>query len=366
MDLEYQLRLQITRRQLFGRTAKGIGVAALASLLGPDGLLAETDLTNPKTGGLVGLPHFPARAKRVIFLFQSGGPSQLELFDNKPKLRELHGTQLPDSIRQGPSLTSPGLSTFPIVAPIFKFERAGQSGTWISELLPYTAKIVDDIAIIKSVKTDGVDHEPGVTFLQTGFVQPGRPSMGAWVSYGLGSENRNLPAFVVLISQPNSSTGGIALNSSFWGSGFMPSKYQGVKFRAAADPVAYLSNPPGITQQTQRRSLDGLAELNQLGYESCGDPEIETRIAQYEMAYRMQASVPELMDFSKEPDSVLKCMGLILASLGRTRPTVCWLGGWLSVMCASSSFSIAVGTSIIIYRETLVCNAKESISPPRL
>ena len=206
-------------------------------------------------------------------------------------------------------MTSPGLSTFPIVAPIFKFERAGQSGTWISELLPYTAKIVDDIAIIKSVKTDGVDHEPGVTFLQTGFVQPGRPSMGAWVSYGLGSENRNLPAFVVLISQPNSSTGGIALNSSFWGSGFMPSKYQGVKFRAAADPVAYLSNPPGITQQTQRRSLDGLAELNQLGYESCGDPEIETRIAQYEMAYRMQASVPELMDFSKEPDSVFEMYG---------------------------------------------------------
>jgi len=309
MDIDQQLRLQITRRQLFSRTAKGIGVAALASLLGPDHLWGETTEINSKAGGLPGLPHYPGKAKRVIFLFQSGGPSQLELFDYKPKLRELHGTQLPDSVRRGPSLTSPGLSTFPIVAPTFKFERVGRSGTWISELLPHTARIVDDIAIIKSVKTDGVDHEPGVMFFQTGFVQPGRPSLGAWVSYGLGSENQNLPVFVVLISQPNSSTGGIALNSSFWSSGFMPSKYQGVKFRAAADPVAYLSNPPGITNETQRRVLDGLAQLNRMGYEAYGDPEIETRIAQYELAYRMQASVPDLMDLSREPDSIFEMYG---------------------------------------------------------
>ncbi len=308
---EHEILLQMTRRQLFGRAARGIGVAALASLLGPEGLLAAEDGIDPKTGGLVGLPHFAPKAKRVIFLHQSGAPSQIELFDYKPRLRELHGTELPDSVRQGQRITgmTSGQSSFPVAAPIFKFQQAGKSGAWISELLPHTAKIVDDIAIIKTVNTDAINHDPAITFIQTGFQQPGRPSMGAWVSYGLGSENQNLPAFVVLISQANALNPDQPLFSRLWGNGFLPSKYQGVKFRAGADPVLYLSDPPGISKATRRRMLDGLAKLNKMWFDAYGDPEIETRITQYEMAYRMQTSVPDLMDLSKEPDHIFEMYG---------------------------------------------------------
>jgi hypothetical protein len=308
---EHQLRLQMTRRQLFGRTANGIGVAALASLFAPQGLLAGTDAFNPKTGGLVGLPNFPAKAKRVIFLHQAGAPSQIELFDYKPKLGEQQGTNLPDSVRQGQRVTgfTSGQSSFPVAASVFKFQQAGKSGTWISELLPHTAKIVDDIAIIKTMKTDAINHDPAITHIQTGFPQPGRPSMGAWVSYGLGSENQNLPAFVVLISKANSLAPDIVLSAQDWGTGFMPSKYQGVQFRSAGDPVLFLSDPPGIDMGIQRKGLDSLAQLNQMTYDAYGDPEIETRILQYEMAYRMQSSVPELMDLSHEPESVFEMYG---------------------------------------------------------
>ncbi|HZP01056.1 MAG TPA: DUF1501 domain-containing protein [Terriglobia bacterium] len=310
MNIEHEIKLQMTRRQLFGRSAKGIGVAALASLLGPDGLLAA-DGINPKTGGLAGLPHFPPKAKRVIFLHQSGAPAQMELFDYKPKLRQYHGTELPGSVRMGQRITgmTTGQSSFPVAAPIFKFQQAGKSGTWISELLPHTAKIVDDIAIIKTVNTDAINHDPAITFIQTGFQQPGRPSMGAWVSYGLGSENQNLPAFVVLISQANALNPDQPLFSRLWGNGFLPSKYQGVKFRAGADPVLYLSDLPGVSKATRRRMLDGLAKLNKMWFDAYGDPEIETRISQYEMAYRMQTSVPDLMDLSKEPDYIFDMYG---------------------------------------------------------
>jgi hypothetical protein len=310
MTIEHEIKLQMTRRQLFGRSAKGIGVAALASLLGPDGLLAAEGI-NPKTGGLAGLPHFPPKAKRVIFLHQSGAPAQMELFDYKPKLRQYQGTELPGSVRMGQRITgmTTGQSSFPVAAPIFKFQQAGKSGTWISELLPHTAKIVDDIAIIKTVNTDAINHDPAITFIQTGFQQPGRPSMGAWVSYGLGSENQNLPAFVVLISQANALNPDQPLFSRLWGNGFLPSKYQGVKFRAGADPVLYLSDLPGVSKATRRRMLDGLAKLNKMWFDAYGDPEIETRIAQYEMAYRMQTSVPELMDLSKEPDYIFDMYG---------------------------------------------------------
>src|SRR5208282_3993376 len=253
MDVDHEIRLQMTRRQLFGRTAKGIGVAALASLLAPEALFSsdtggESGGFDPKTGGLIGFPNFAPKAKRVIFLHQSGAPSQIELFDYKPKLRQFHGTELPDSIRQGQRITgmTSGQSSFPVAAPIFKFEQHGQSGAWISELLPHTAKIVDDIAILKTVNTDAINHDPAITFIQTGFQQPGRPSMGAWVSYGLGSENRDLPAFVVLISQASGLNIDQPLFSRLWGPGFLPSKYQGVKFRAGSDPVLYLSDPPGI------------------------------------------------------------------------------------------------------------------------
>ncbi len=305
-----ELRLAMTRRQLFGRAAKGIGVAALASLLAPEGFAANEGI-DPKTGGLVGLPHFPARAKRVIFLHQSGAPSQIELFDYKPQLEKLHGTELPGSVRMGQRITgmTSGQSSFPVARSIFQFSQHGQSGAWMSELLPHTAQIVDDIALIKSMHTDAINHDPAITFIQTGFQQPGRPSMGAWVSYGLGSENQNLPAFVVLISQAQALNPDQPLFSRLWGSGFLPSRYQGVRFRAGSDPVLYLADPPGIDRSTRRRMLDSLAQLNHIHEAAFSDPEITTRIAQYEMAYRMQTSVPALMDLSKEPDSTFEMYG---------------------------------------------------------
>ena len=318
-----EILLEMTRRQFFGRTAKGIGVAALASLLGP-GLMAEGPTVDPKTGGLVGMPNFAPKAKRVIFLHQSGAPSQIELFDYKPKLKNLQGTELPDSIRKGQRITgmTSGQASFPVAAPIFKFQQAGKSGTWISELLPHTAKIVDDIAIIKTVNTDAINHDPAITFIQTGFQQPGRPSMGAWVTYGLGSENQNLPAFVVLISQANALNPDQPLFSRLWGNGFLSSKYQGVRFRAGAEPVLYLDDPPGISRESRRHMLDSLAKLNKMWFDAYGDPEIETRITQYEMAYRMQTSVPDLMDLSKEPDSRVRD---VRAGLAQARHLRCQL-----------------------------------------
>ena len=306
-----ELCLAMTRRQFFRKSTAGValGIPALAALLDRDGYAAEP--RDPKTGGLVGFPNFAPKAKRVIFLHQSGAPSQIELFDYKPKLVSLQGTELPGSIRMGQRITgmTSGQSSFPVAPSIFKFQQAGKSGTWISELLPHTAKVVDDITIVKTVYTEAINHDPAITFIQTGFMQPGRPSMGAWVSYGLGSENQNLPAFVVLISQANALNPDQPLFSRLWGNGFLPSKYQGVRFRSSGDPVLYLSNPPGISPTTRRRMLDGVDKLNQLLSEDYGDPEIETRVAQYELAYRMQTSVPELTDLSKEPDSTFEMYG---------------------------------------------------------
>ena len=302
----------MTRRQFFRRSTAGIaiGIPALATLLTADGFAADT-ATDPKTGGLAGLPHFPPKAKRVIFLHQSGAPSQMELFDYKPNLEKLQGTELPDSVRQGQRITgmTSGQSSFPVAPSLFKFSQYGKSGTWISELLPYHTKIVDDITIIKTVYSQAINHDPAITFLQTGFQQPGRPSMGAWVSYGLGSENQNLPAFVVMLSQANALNPDQPLFSRLWGSGFLPSRYQGVKFRASGDPVLYLSNPPGVSSTIRRRMLDGIAKLNRLLSEKYADPEIDTRVAQYEMAYRMQTSVPDLVDLSKEPESTFELYG---------------------------------------------------------
>ncbi len=308
---EQQLKLSMTRRQFFRRSTAGvaIGIPALAALLDRDGYAAES--RDPKTGGLAGFPNFAPTAKRVIFLHQSGAPSQIELFDHKPKLAQWQGTELPGSVRMGQRITgmTSGQSSFPVAPSLFKFNQAGKSGVWISELLPHTSGIVDDITIVKTVYTEAINHDPAITFIQTGFQQPGRPSMGAWVSYGLGSENQNLPAFVVLISQANALNPDQPLFSRLWGNGFLPSKYQGVKFRSSGDPVLYLSNPPGISPTTRRRMLDGIGKLNGLLAEEYGDPEIETRVAQYEMAYRMQTSVPELTDLSKEPDSVFEMYG---------------------------------------------------------
>jgi hypothetical protein len=302
MDLDRSFALACTRRQLFSRTSTGIGVAALASLLEPKLFGAA---------GLPGLPHFAPKAKRVIFLHQSGAPSQLDLFDYKPGLGKLRGTELPASVRMGQRITgmTSGQSSLPVASSLFRFAKHGQSGAWVSELLPHTAKIVDDIAIVKSVHTEAINHDPAITFIQTGSEQPGRPSLGAWVSYGLGSENDNLPAFVVLISQPNSLNNDQPLFSRLWGPGFLPSSHQGVRFRASGDPVLYLADAPGISRTTRRQMLDAVQKLNRIRHQVYGDPEIETRIAQYEMAYRMQTSVPDLMDLSKEPESVFELYG---------------------------------------------------------
>src|SRR5207245_3277065 len=307
-----EMSAAMTRRQFFRRSTAGIaiGIPALATLLSADGFAADT-ATDPKTGGLVGLPHFPPKAKRVIFLHQSGAPSQMELFDYKPDLVKLQGTELPDSVRQGQRITgmTSGQSSFPVAPSIFKFSQYGRSGSWISELMPHHTKIVDDITIIKSVYSEAINHDPAITFIQTGFQQPGRPSMGAWVSYGLGSENHDLPAFVVLISQANSLNVDQPLFSRLWSSGFLPSRYQGVRFRAGSDPVLYLVDPQGIDRTDRRHMLVAVEEFNRLRAEAFGDQEITTRIAQYEMAYRMQTSVPSLMDLSNEPEHVFELYG---------------------------------------------------------
>jgi len=287
-------RLLITRRHFFSRSAQGIGVAALGSLLADEARAAT---------------HFPAKAKRVIYLFQHGAPSQLDLFDYKPDLLRRRGEDLPDSVRGGQRLT--GMTAyqtkFPTAPTVFKFAPQGKSGMWLSELLPHTGKVADELAVIKTLHTEAINHDPAVTFLQTGFQLAGRPALGAWVSYGLGSENQDLPAFVVLVSQGSGGTQALADRS--WGSGFLPSRYQGVKFRSGADPVLYLSNPPGYEGTARRRFLDDLAKLNQGTLEDYQDPEVATRIAQYEMAFRMQTSVPELADLSKEPESTFELYG---------------------------------------------------------
>ena len=277
-----------------------MGAIALSKLLGDE---------LPR-GGLSGLPHFAPKAKRVIYLFQSGAPSQIELFDYKPKLQQLRGTDLPDSVRQGQRLTAMTASqaSFPIVPSMFSFRQRGHSGAWVSELLPHTAEIADKLCFVKSMHTEAINHDPAVTFFQTGAQLAGRPSIGAWISYGLGSENRDLPAFVVMVSS-GSGRSGQPLYDRLWGSGFLPTRYQGVKFRSVGDPVLFLTDPDGIDRNARRRYLDDLGKLNAIKYEDFGDPEILTRVAQYEMAFRMQASVPELTDLSSEPDSTFELYG---------------------------------------------------------
>ncbi len=289
-----------TRRHFFGKSAYGLGIAALAQLLGEE--LPDR--------GLPGLPHFAPKAKRVIYLFQSGAPSQLDIFDYKPQLERLRGKDLPDSVRQGQRLTAMTAtqSSFPVAPSIFRFQQHGQSGAWISELLPHTAKIADRLCFIKSMHTEAINHDPAVTFFQTGAQLAGRPSIGSWISYGLGSDNRDLPGFVVMVSSGSDRTGQ-PLYDRLWGSGFLPTHYQGVKFRSNGDPVLYLSDPDGIDRSARRRYLDDLGRLNEIKYKEFGDPEILTRVSQYEMAFRMQASVPELTDLSQEPESTFSLYG---------------------------------------------------------
>ena len=304
MDPLMDKRRSLTRRQLFGRTAGGVGAAALASLLGNQ---VPAAASRDAAGGLPDFPNFAPRAKRVIYLFQSGAPSQLDLFDYKPQLAARRSEELPESIRKGQRLTGMTSSqpSFPVAPSIFKFSQHGESGAWVSDLLPHTAQVVDKLCFIKSMYTEAINHDPAITFFQTGAQLAGRPSAGAWVSYGLGSENQNLPAFVAMVS----SRIGQPLYDRLWGSGFLATKFQGVKFRSVGDPVLYLSDPPGIGGPARRRFLDDLASLNQLKLGEVGDPEIATRIAQYELAYRMQTSVPELTDVSDEPQSTFDLYG---------------------------------------------------------
>jgi uncharacterized protein (DUF1501 family) len=299
-----------TRRQFFSRGATGFGAIALASLLGET---AHADMKDGKgIGGLPGLPHFPGKVKRAIYLHMLGAPPQQETFDYKPGMAAWFDKDLPESIRQGQRLTTmtSGQTRFPIAPSVFKFAQYGKSGAWVSELLPHTASMVDDIAIIRSMHTEAINHEPAITFLQTGFMIPGKPCIGSWLAYGLGSMNQDLPTFVVMHAKHTHPKANVqAISARLWSSGFLSGQYSGVALRSSGDPVLYVSNPDGVPPQMRRRMLDGLGEMNQMTFDKFGDPETRTRMSQYEMAFRMQTSVPELTDLSKESESVYKLYG---------------------------------------------------------
>lgn len=305
MEESIKLRDAINRRHFLGSGGVNLGAAALSTLLLKGSHRA--DAAAIMGNGI----HFPAKVKNVIYIFQAGGPAQMELYDYKPQLADRHGQELPKSVigKQRLTLFTKGQSAFPIAGASTKFHQRGQSGRWMSELLPQLGRVADDLCMIHSMHTEAVNHDPAVTYMVTGAQQAGRPSIGSWLSYGLGSENENLPAFVVLLTPgliPDAST---PLSARHWGSGFLPSKHQGVKFRAGADPVLFLNNPPGIDANTRRQMLDVTAQLNRHQLGIVGDPEIDHRIAQYEMAFRMQSSVPELVDVSGEADHVFKMYG---------------------------------------------------------
>jgi hypothetical protein len=292
-----------TRRSFLGLTGLGLGAIAARALLAAD---ARTTSAPP-----LRTAHFAPKAKRVIYLFQSGGPSHIDLFDYKPHLEKVHGQDLPDSIRQGQRLTgmTSDQKNFPVCKSIAEFKQRGASGQWISDLLPYTTGVADEITVIRSMHTEAINHDPGITFINTGSQFPGSPSMGSWVSYGLGSMNENLPSYIVLVSQGTGKNPGQPIFSRLWGSGFLPSNHQGVQFRSSKDPVLYLNDPAGMTRADRRSMLDDLGKLNELRHHELGDPEIATRISQYEMAFRMQTSAPELADLSDEPDWVFDLYG---------------------------------------------------------
>src|SRR4051812_31540382 len=304
-------RMHLTRREFFGRSTCGLGTAALAMLLGRDGLAASLTPSTKRFGGLPGLPHFAPKAKRVIYLFMNGAPTHVELFDYKPKLKEMHGKPMPEAYFAGKRFST--MTGNPkgkvVLGSIEPFEQRGKSGAWVSILLPHTAKIADELCFVKSMHTEAVNHAPGISFFLSGAELPGRPTLGAWLSYGLGSDTESLPSFVVMTSVSKGTTCGQIFYDFYWGSGFLPSKYQGVKFRGGSEPVLYLENPDGLSRQVRRTQLDAIAKLNEIKQQEFADPEIATRIAQYEMAYRMQTSVPELADFSDESAATLEMYG---------------------------------------------------------
>ncbi|MBX7133391.1 MAG: DUF1501 domain-containing protein [Fimbriimonadaceae bacterium] len=320
MDPIRESELLMTRRQLFGRSAYGLGTVALSRLLTGAGLLSGISGLAEAFGpqqkgrpGVGGFPNFTPKAKNVIYLFMNGGPSQIDLWDYKPKMNEEFDKDLPERIRRGQRITTmtSGQARFPVAPSRYKFQKYdnNEEGVWVSELLPHTSKVVGELCVIRSMWTEAINHDPAVTYIQTGSQLPGRPSLGSWLSYGLGSENEDLPTYVVLHSKVSSGKVDQALFSRLWGTGFLPSEHQGVSLRSAGDPVLYLKDPNGLDRTTRRQMLDDVASLNQLQLEEFGDPEIAARIAQYEMAYRLQTSVPDLMDVSKEPDEVFELYG---------------------------------------------------------
>lgn len=306
MDPLYQNRLHVTRREFFGKSAAGIGTAALSSLLNRDASAAVTPV-----GGLPNLPHFAPKAKRVIYLFQNGAPTHCDLFDYKPKLQELHGKPLPSGYADGKRFsTMTGKADGKLMlAPVEPFHQHGESGAWVSDFLPHTAQIADKLCFVKSMHTDAVNHAPAIQFLLSGGELPGRPTIGAWLTYGLGAETDSLPSFVVMTSISKGTSCGQIFYDFYWGSGFLPSKYQGVKFRGTGDPVLYISNPNGMSREMRRDWLDDISQINELKLQEFGDPEIATRISQYEMAFKMQTSVPELTDLGGETKQTLDMYG---------------------------------------------------------
>ncbi|HEY5918706.1 MAG TPA: DUF1501 domain-containing protein [Chryseolinea sp.] len=318
-------RFHVTRRHFLGKMTLGLGSVALGSLLIPDLFKSGED----GVPSITGLPHFAPKAKRIIYLFQNGAPSQLESFDYKPLLNKMTGEELPASIRMGQRLTgmTSGQAKFPLVGSHFSFKQYGQSGAWVSELFPHTAKIVDEICFVKTMHTEAINHDPALTFMQSGAQQGNRPSMGSWVSYGLGSENKNLPAFCVLLSRGRGNGQGVY--SKLWSNGFLDSVHQGVQFSSSEERVLYLQDPAGRDREGTRKMLDHLAQLNAINYKEFGDPEIETKVQQYEMAYRMQTAVPELSDLTQEPDHIIKMYGADCLSPG-TYASNCLLARKLS------------------------------------
>lgn len=311
----HALNKQLDRRQFLTKTSMGIGAVALGSIFGdklfgdvPRHAAATADL-NAQQKMLQALPHFAPKAKRIVYLFMAGGPSQFETFDYKPKLVSLAGQSLPDSVRKGQRLTgmSANQSVLPMVPSFSRFKQYGESETWVSDLMPHTAKVVDDLCIVKSLFSEQINHDPAITFFQTGNQLPGRPSIGSWISYGLGSDNHNLPTFIVLVSKNGRRDQ--PLYARLWGNGFLPSEHQGVQFRAGRDPVLYLNNPEGYDGEDRKEMLNYLSKLNKLQNDAYADPEVEARISQYEMAYRMQTSVPEVMSIADEPNDVFEMYG---------------------------------------------------------
>ncbi len=301
--------LNITRRHFFAQGSHALGWAALASLLGPDrlaGQAAASPASVPPT-----LAHFAGKAKHIIYLHMVGGPSQIDLYDYKPVMQEYYDKDLPDSIRMGQRLTTmtSGQKRFPIAPSKYKFAQHGQCGMWVSELLPWTAKMVDQMCFVRSMHTEAINHEPAITYIQTGNMNTGRPCLGAWMSYGLGSLNENLPTFAVLVAKPTNTEQVQAISARLWSSGYLPGEHAGVAFRSAGDPILYINNPPGVPAEIRRKTLDGIKALNEINYQSLRDPETQTRIAQYELAFRMQSSVPDLANINTEPEATFALYG---------------------------------------------------------